>query len=906
MSDPQREPGLISVEGRVLILAPTSNDAAITADFLKRSSMVAEICRDIPELCQKMEAGCGSLLLAEETLAGAAMVQLVEALSRQPAWSDLPIIIITSGGEVSQMRLRRLGVFGPGGNVMLLERPFRPATLVSTVEVALRARRRQREVQGLFQKLEASEERVMGILDSISDAFITIDRDWRISYVNSSYVAMVRPLFQSADELLGHTLWEKFPDIVNSDVGRFYRRTMETQESGTFELFYPPLDAWLEVRAFPSPKMLSLYVRDISERKRQEAAVAELTHKVQEQARLFDTILSNMADLAYIFDRDGRLLYANKPLLELWQKPLAEMMGKNLVEMDYPGDLAEKLNAQIAEVIATRRGIRDEAFFSGADGVEEIHDYIFNPVVSADGEVVAVAGTTRLVTEHRRAESARRQLAAIVESSDDAIVSKDLNGIIQTWNQGAQRLFGYTSEETVGNSINLLIPPELYDEEKEILRRIRQGDRIQHYETTRRCKDGRLVTVSLTVSPIRDREGRVTGASKIARDVTEWKLTEMALKAAKDAAESANRSKDHFLAVLSHELRTPLTPVLMTASALEMDPIVPAALRADMAMIRRNVELETKLIDDLLDLSRITSGKLALHVRSVDLNQTVREVCSICEPQVSEKKIDLKIDLDAYVGHVNADPARLQQVLWNILKNAIKFTPNGGTIQVTTAPHLPGKAQFSISDSGVGMDSQVLPKIFDAFEQGDEKITRQFGGLGLGLAITKALVELHEGKIRAESEGAGRGSTFTVEWPTSKVEKPVEGSSNAERASGDSLRILVVEDHQDTAAMLARLLGVTGYQVTVANSAASALETAARQPFDLVVSDIGLPDSTGYDLMRGLRARHEIKGIAMSGYGMEEDIRKSLDAGFTEHLVKPVNLLSLEQAIRRIAAQLGD
>ncbi|HVE15878.1 MAG TPA: ATP-binding protein, partial [Chthoniobacterales bacterium] len=305
-------------------------------------------------------------------------------------------------------------------------------------------------------------------------------------------------------------------------------------------------------------------------------------------------------------------------------------------------------------------------------------------------------------------------------------------------------------------------------------------------------------------------------------------------------------------------------------------------------------------------LSRITSGKLALHVRSVDLNQTVREVCSICEPQVSEKKIDLKIDLDAYVGHVNADPARLQQVLWNILKNAIKFTPNGGTIQVTTAPHLPGKAQFSISDSGVGMDSQVLPKIFDAFEQGDEKITRQFGGLGLGLAITKALVELHEGKIRAESEGAGRGSTFTVEWPTSKVEKPAEGNSNTERASGDSLRILVVEDHQDTAAMLARLLGVTGYQVTVANSAASALETAARQPFDLVVSDIGLPDSTGYDLMRGLRARHEIKGIAMSGYGMEEDIRKSLDAGFTEHLVKPVNLLSLEQAIRRIAAQLGD
>ncbi len=902
-SAPAAESDAGMLEQRVLVLAPTASDARLTAEFLAQEGVPVAICRDIPELCRKVGEGCGALLLAEETLVGEPVHALVETLSRQPAWSDLPIAIITSGGEVSQARLRRLGIFGSGGNVTLLELPFRPATLISTVEVALRARRRQHEVRELLRKLQAGEERLQGILDSISDAFVAIDRNWRFAYLNPSYLKLVSPLFKSAEELLGQNLWEKFPDIADTEIGQLYRDTMAGQITGALELYYPPVGAWLEIRAYPSSFGLSIYVQNITGRKKQEEALVDLTRKVSDQARIFDTALSNIADFAYTFDREGRFIYINKPLLDLWGLTLEEATGKNFFELQYPEDLAAKLQRQIREVVETGQVITDETPYTNPSGEEGWYEYIFSPVFAEDGSVEVVAGSTRVITERRKAEDGARQLAAIVQSSEDAIISKNLDGIIMSWNHGAERLFGYTFHEAVGQPVAILIPEERRDEEAEILDRIRNAKPVEHYETIRRRKNGELISVSLSVSPIKDHSGRVVGASKIARDITEQKKTELALKEAKETAESANRSKDHFLAVLSHELRTPLTPVLMTASSLEMDPTVPPNLRADMALIRRNVELETKLIDDLLDLSRITTGKLALHGRAIDLNEAVRQVCEICRQQVAEKNVQLEIELDAAAGSVHADPARLQQVLWNILKNAAKFTPEGGRIRVSTSPPVMGRAQIAIRDSGIGIEPAILPKIFDAFEQGDSKITRQFGGLGLGLAITKALVALHEGTIRAESEGIGHGSTFVIEWPSSGGEQASDKGLDEKSRAGESLRILIVEDHKDTAAMLARLLGATGYHVAVANTAAAALEIADRQHFDLVVSDIGLPDSTGYDFMRRLCERRKIKGIAMSGYGMEEDIRRSLAAGFSEHLVKPVNLSSLEQAIRRLASQ---
>ena len=385
-------------------------------------------------------------------------------------------------------------------------------------------------------------------------------------------------------------------------------------------------------------------------------------------------------------------------------------------------------------------------------------------------------------------------------------------------------------------------------------------------------------------------------------DSTEARAMERRLREAKDAAEQANASKDRFLAVLSHELRTPLTPVLMAVAALEHDPELRPDVREDLTMMKRNIELETKLIDDLLDLSRITNGKLRLALETVDLNEAVRQVCGVCRPQMKERGLRLETDFDPAAGCVSADPARLQQVLWNVLKNAIKFTPENGTIRVTTR-HLGGRCEVRVQDSGMGIAPEVLPLIFDAFEQGHAHVTRQFGGLGLGLAICRALVDLHGGAIRAESEGPGQGATFIIELPDAIGPAAAKSPGGAPAATGGSrpLRLLVVEDHADTARVLTRHLSRAGFAVITAGDVASATATAEREPFDLLISDLGLPDGSGCEIMRHIRAHRPVPGIAMSGFGMEEDIQRSREAGFAEHLVKPIEVPQLLAAIRRVA-----
>lgn len=395
--------------------------------------------------------------------------------------------------------------------------------------------------------------------------------------------------------------------------------------------------------------------------------------------------------------------------------------------------------------------------------------------------------------------------------------------------------------------------------------------------------------------------------ARCAADTMEAIKSQQAMRDAKETAEAANRSKDKFLAALSHELRTPLTPALMAIGALESNLELPPAIREDITMIRRNVELEIRLIDDLLDLSRITSGKLELRLQSIDLNSKVRHICGMCRPQILEKGIKLHCEFDEKVVNVTADPARLQQILWNVIKNAVKFTPEKGDVYIATESDGNGRVSVKVRDTGIGIAPDVLPRIFDAFEQGDANVTRQFGGLGMGLAISKALVEFHQGSIRAESEGLGKGATFIIDLPAGKHSDKTS-ESQVQRNPSDKqagVRVLIVEDHADSAKILARLLKTSGYVVQTANCAADALEMARRETFDVVVSDIGLPDATGYELMQQIRELHPMKGIAMSGYGMSEDIRKSHEAGFSDHIVKPVLVEQLEQTIRRLVGN-GD
>jgi signal transduction histidine kinase/ActR/RegA family two-component response regulator len=378
---------------------------------------------------------------------------------------------------------------------------------------------------------------------------------------------------------------------------------------------------------------------------------------------------------------------------------------------------------------------------------------------------------------------------------------------------------------------------------------------------------------------------------------------------ARDIAEQANLAKDRFLATLSHELRTPLTPVLATAGILANDKRLPKDVQDDLEVIHRNVELEARLIDDLLDLTRVSKGKLQLNLEIVDIHQVIRRVYHICCAEVNAKHQRIDFQLNAERPFVAADAARLHQMIWNLLKNAAKFTPDGGTINLTTrnVPTASTPNQqiiVEVKDSGIGIAPDQLPKLFAAFEQGGGNITRQFGGLGLGLAITKALADAHAGRVTANSEGLGKGATFSLHFPTveTPAAHPAKSLPEAAPAKTQHLRILLVEDHADTARVMARVLTAWGHEVTVAHSVAEARQSALRQQFDLVISDIGLPDGTGVEFIQSLRTHSRAPAIALSGFGMEEDVRRCLAAGFQAHVTKPVSFAKLEALINQFAA----
>ena len=393
------------------------------------------------------------------------------------------------------------------------------------------------------------------------------------------------------------------------------------------------------------------------------------------------------------------------------------------------------------------------------------------------------------------------------------------------------------------------------------------------------------------------------------RVVREARARQAALNEARRAKaelEEAGRAKDQFLANLSHELRTPLTPVLAMLTSWQGEGNVPTKLQADVQMMRRNVELEARLIDDLLDLTRIAKGKLSLNYEVTDVHEMIQAALTVCEKDVREKGIEVKLKLNAARHHANVDSARLEQVLWNVLKNATKFTPEKGAIEIETGNAQAEKVEITIRDSGIGMSAATLARVFEPFEQGEGEVMQRYGGLGLGMAISKALVECQNGVIMAHSDGPGKGSSFKV--TLGAVDEPVIATASAPASpamrvagKGRRLRILLVEDHADTADVLGRVLRSRGYEVRVCDSVASATSAVQEGELDLLLSDIGLPDGTGLDLIRTLRREYKIPAIALTGYGMDDDVERCRDAGFDGHLTKPVSFEKLDAMIGEIA-----
>jgi PAS domain S-box-containing protein len=507
----------------------------------------------------------------------------------------------------------------------------------------------------------------------------------------------------------------------------------------------------------------------MSRRRPKASRVAAAADAETAAARLAAIVDSSHAAI-YGVSLDGMITSWNRAAETLFGWPATAAIGQPISLIVPPGHqreeddvLARVRDGEIVDHFETVRLSRDGRLIDVS--------LTASPVRSAAGHVIGISKIARDVTERRRFDETRARLAAIVESSDDVIVSKNLDGIITSWNAAAERMFGWTAAEAVGRSITLIIPEDRLAEEDEVIARIRRGERVEHFDTVRRTKDHRLVDVSITVSPVKDSRGRVVGASKIARDITERRRLDEERRqllarerTAREAAEAANQAKDEFLAVVSHELRTPLNGVFGWARMLQSADMSDAARERAVAAIVRGASAQVRLIEDLLDISRIVTGNFRLDLQRFDLRDVVAAALDTVRPAAAAKGIAIEVHTPAAPVIVLGAEDRLQQVVWNLLMNAVKFTPRDGRALLRLQQR-DGDAEITVSDSGEGIAAEVLPHVFERFRQEDSSSTRAHAGLGLGLALVHRLVELHGGSVTAESPGKGRGATFRVRLP---------------------------------------------------------------------------------------------------------------------------------------------
>ncbi|MCP9494686.1 MAG: PAS domain S-box protein [Pyrinomonadaceae bacterium MAG19_C2-C3] len=647
------------------------------------------------------------------------------------------------------------------------------------------------EQKRIVLALAQSNQRVVTILESITDAFFTLNHEWQFTYLNQQAEPLVQ---RTREELLGKSIWEAFPAIINSVFDEQYRKAVREQITVNFEAFYPPLNTWFEVHAYPSPNGLSIYFNDISARKQAEydLRVSEVRYR-----RLFEAAHDGILILNA---ETGQIADVNPYLCEFLNYPKHEFMGKELWEI---GLFKDKDESRIAFRELQEKGyIRYEDMpLETKTGARREVEFISN-VYGENGHHV-IQCNIRDITERKQVEGEREQLLALTQQA----------------------------------------------------------------QTT---------------------------------------------------AEGANRLKDEFLATLSHELRTPLTSIVGWAEMLGNPKLDPVAAQRAIETIRRNGRMQVQMIDDLLDVSRIITGKLRLRVQPVDLGTIIIAAVDTARPAAEAKEIRLQLQLDSPAGQVSGDPDRLQQMTWNLISNAIKFTPKGGRV-IVRLERVESHVEISVSDTGLGIASAFLPHVFDRFRQADATSTRSYGGLGLGLAIVRQLVELHGGTVRVESAGVGQGTTFTVSLPfaavrgaANDVERvPAELTTSSEFECPPHLagiHVLIVDDEADARELLHFILESCGVRVRTANSAAAALEAMIEEAFDVLISDIGMPEEDGYSLIAKVRALDKEQGgripaAALTAYAREEDRIRTLRSGFQIHIPKPVSPSELIAVVANLAGR---
>ena len=630
---------------------------------------------------------------------------------------------------------------------------------------------------------------------------------------------------------------------------------------------------------------------------------ARLSESEQRMRASFENAALGMVEA----DREDRLVAVNRRMCQILGYSREALLGKTVFDITAAED-----RAQTRELIARlHEGQLDQLDYEKRclhrDG-SIIWVHITASAIRDDaGRFLYSIGTFEDISKRKQAEETVSVLSQAMEAAANSIVLTDRKGRILWVNPAFTRLTGYSLDEVLTHNPRILKsgkqPPAFYEE---LWRTILSGE-PWHGELVNRRKDGSLYNEEMTIAPVRASGANITHFVGIKQNISERKRAEALLRSArlsaeraKAAAEEANQAKDRFLAVLSHELRTPLTPVLAAVELMQRKPNLSDDARHPLEIIHRNVQLEARLIDDLLDLTRIVQGKLVLERKPVQICTVIERAVEISKPDIEARKLHLGVDMKDASQVVMGDKSRLQQVLWNLLNNAVKFTPEGGCVGIRCWRE-DERVVIEVSDSGIGIEPAALARIFNAFEQGGRAITRQFGGLGLGLAIAKKLVELHGGTISAHSEGKEKGSSFRVSLPVSTTQPVAAPEKRAPDPARSPKRILLVEDNGDTATMVKMLLEVFGYEVDTAGDVAQALQAIDSKRFDLLISDLGLPDHSGLELLQQIRQRgNQLKAIALSGYGHEEDVRRSKEAGFSVHLTKPVDADALVGAISRV------
>jgi PAS domain S-box-containing protein len=581
----------------------------------------------------------------------------------------------------------------------------------------------------------------------------------------------------------------------------------------------------------------------------------------------------------------------------------AEAIGQS-IRMIIPADRQSEEDLVISRIRAGEAMRNFDTIRQRKDGTLIPISLTVSPIYDDTGQVVGASKIVRDVTDRKRADVMARRLAAVIESSDDAIVTKNLDSIITSWNPAAERMFGYTAAEAVGKSVRMLIPEGLGNEEDTVLAKIRAGEMVSHYETVRQRKDGTLLSISLTVSPIRDENGIIVGASKIARDITEQARLALENSRLYVEAQDANRMKDEFLAVLSHELRTPLNAIVGYSRLLRGGILTGEKAERGLEILERNATWLTQIVEDVLDVSRIVSGKIRLDVQPVSLPSVLGDAVATVQPAANAKGVVVQTIFDPRVGPVSGDPDRLQQVVWNLVNNAVKFTPRGGRVQVRLE-RVSSHVEIIVSDTGVGISAEFLPYVFERFRQAEAGTTRKTGGLGLGLAIVRHIVEMHGGTVRAASAGEGQGATFCVELPLMIVrpgglderrEHPRTERREKLTQLGDlhGIRVLAIDDEEDALSLLRVVLETAGAEVETVASPLVALERIEAFRPDVLIVDLGMPEMDGFELISRIRASNvpavrDVPAAALTAFARSEDRTKALRSGFEMHLAKPVD-----------------